>query len=62
MAREQLADRKKLRKVRDISLAQGWLDLEKPMPTEEELSLFFKKSRSDNASYLQPYHSMIDIF
>lgn len=60
LAREQLADRKKLRKVRDISLAQGWLDLEKPMPTEEELSLFFKKSRSDNASYLQPYQAKIE--
>lgn len=60
LAREQVADRKKLRKVRDVALAQGWLDVNRNMPGEEELSLFFKKSRSDSSAYLAPYQEKIE--
>lgn len=60
LSREQLADRKKLRKVRDIAMGQGWLEPGNPMPTEEELSLFFRKSRSDSGSYLAPYKNKIE--
>ena len=60
LARSQVADRKKLRKVRDVALAQGWLDADKEMPSEEELSLFFKKSRSDSSAYLAPHQEKIE--
>ncbi len=60
LARAQVADRKKLRKVRDIALAQGWLNADKEIPGEEELSLFFKKSRSDNSVYLTPHQEKIE--
>lgn len=60
LARSQVADRKKLRKVRDVALTQGWLDANKEMPSEEELSLFFKKSRSDSSAYLVPHQEKIE--
>lgn len=46
LAREQVADKKKLRKIRDVALARDWLELEqyKPLPIEEELSLVFKST------------------
>lgn len=60
LSRAQIADRKKLRKVRDVALAQGWLDAEKEMPSDSALSLFFKKSRSDSSAYLTPHQEKIE--
>lgn len=59
LAREQMADRKKLRKIRDVALAEGWLDADSPMPTEEALSLVFRKSPS-YVQNLVPYHAKIE--
>lgn len=39
IAQAKLADRKKLRQVRDIAIQQGWLNIERDLPTDEELSL-----------------------
>lgn len=60
LAREQVADRKKLRKIRDVALAQGWLEQDKPLPTEEELSLVFKKSLSVDVPSIAPYRARIE--
>lgn len=60
LARDQIADRKKLRKIRDAALAQGWLELDKPLPTEEELSLVFKKRFSTGIPSIEPYHAKIE--
>lgn len=60
LAREQVADRKKLRKIRDIALARGWLEQDKSLPTEEELSLVFKKSFSVDVPSIAPYRARID--
>lgn len=60
LAREQVADRKKLRKIRDAALAHGWLEQGKPMPTEEELSLVFRKSCSAEVPNIEPYRAKIE--
>lgn len=60
LAREQIADRKKLRKIRDVALAQGWLKQDSPMPTEEALSLVFRKSFSDSVPSIAPYRTKIE--
>ncbi|MGE3320563.1 MAG: IS21 family transposase [Candidatus Berkiella sp.] len=60
LARDKLADRKTIRKVRDIALRQGWLEPGNPMPTEEELSLYFKKSSSNSLLSLQPFRAKIE--
>lgn len=60
LAREQLADRKTLRRVRDLALAQGWLEQGKPMPTEKELASFFQKNCGKSFLTLQPYREKIE--
>ncbi len=60
LAREKLADRKKLRKIRDIALAQGWLKPGRALPKEEELALFFKKSSANSLSSLKVYEGKIE--
>lgn len=61
LSRDKLADRKTLRRVRDIASAQGWLDKDKPMPSEKELAAFFEKCSPQ--SYLgfgeANYHFML---
>jgi len=42
IARAKLADRKKIRQIRQVSQSQGWLSLERELPTDEELLQFFK--------------------
>lgn len=60
LARDNVADRKTLRKVRDIALTQGWLELDKPMPSEKELALYFKKSTANSLLSIQPYRDKIE--
>lgn len=60
LAREQLADRKKLRKIRDLAMEKGWLDPKSPMPTELELSKYFKKPLSIAQSLILPYKDQIE--
>jgi transposase len=59
LAREQLADRKKLTKVRDLALSKGWLDPEKPMPTESELAMVFKRSSQSHNTHIEQYQDKI---
>ncbi len=60
MAKEKLADRKKLRKVKIIAEAQGWLSSKNPMPSDETLAKFFKKSQVSQKSLLCPYKTKIE--
>lgn len=60
LSRDKLADRKTLRKVRDIALEQGWLEKDKPMPSEKELALFFEKSSANSFLSIQPYRVRIE--
>ena len=60
MARTKLADRKKLRKIRDIALAQGWLNSGSPMPSDEVIAQFFAKGVPSQKSLLDPYKEKIE--
>ena len=46
IAQAKLADRKKLRQVRDIAIQQGWLNIERDLPTDEE-----KRAKISNQFY-----------
>jgi transposase len=59
LAREKLADRKKIRKIKEVALAQGWLNPESPMPTEAELARYFKKPLSAVQSLMEPHREQI---
>ena len=37
----KLADRKKIRQIRDVAMLQGWLSTERNLPNDEELGLCF---------------------
>ena len=50
MARAKLADRKKLRKIRDIAQTQGWLAPDTPMPTDEVIAHYFSKTAPSQKS------------
>ena len=41
IAQAKLADRKKIRQIRDVAMLQGWLSTERNLPNDEELGLFF---------------------
>jgi len=60
LSRDKLADRKTLRRVRDIASAQGWLDKDKPMPSEKELAAFFEKCSPQSYLSIQPYRDKIE--
>ena len=45
IARAELADRKKIRKVRKTAVQQDWLNTKKELPSDEELSKFFRQSK-----------------
>ena len=60
LSRDKLADRKTLRKVRDIAIEQGWLEKDKPIPSEQELALFFEKSSANSFLSIQPYRVKIE--
>ncbi len=42
ISQAKLADRKKIRQIHRIAIDQGWLNLERDLPTDEELLKFFK--------------------
>lgn len=44
IAQSKLADRKKVRQIRDIAVAHGWLNLARDLPTDEELQTVFKNT------------------
>jgi hypothetical protein len=52
LSKAKLADRKKLRKIKQIAEAQGWLDSKGPMPDDEVLARFFKKTQPSQKSLL----------
>src|ERR1700738_416349 len=62
IARAKLADRKKIRKINHISIQQGWLlESNTALPTDEELSKFFKpKQVITTQSLILPYQNQIE--
>ena len=60
ITRSKLADRKKIRKVREIAIREDWLNLKKELPTEEELAQFFKPQPVSHLSLILPYQHQIE--
>ena len=61
IAHAKLADRKKLRQIRDVAIQQGWLNIERDLPTDEELSQCFKlKQKYPKESSAAPYKTQIE--
>ncbi len=60
MADAKLADRKKLRKIKEIALENGWLDLANPLPDDSILAQFFSKSPCPQHSMLSPHKERIE--
>jgi len=63
IANAKLADRKTVRKIHQVAFEQGWLNLEKDLPTDEELSNFFKAKESvPQQSLALPYREQIELW
>jgi transposase len=61
IARAKLADRKKIREINKIAIQEDWLNSEKELPTDEELSKFFKPKKTIPAqSLILPYKEQIE--
>lgn len=60
LAKEKLADRKKLRQIKHIAEKQGWLDKSTAMPTDEILAKFFIKESAVAKSSLEPYKKKVE--
>jgi transposase len=61
IARAELADRKKIRKVYQVSVEQDWLNIKKELPSDEELLKFFKSKKIISAQSLaSPYQKQIE--
>lgn len=61
IASAKLADRKKVRKIRQVAVQQGWLNPEQDMPTDNELLKFFKPhNASSQQSSAIPYKAKIE--
>lgn len=61
LSEAKLADRKKVRKIRQVALQEGWLNLEQDLPTDEELLKFFKPKKLAAAQPLaMPYRDQIE--
>ena len=61
IARAELADRKKIRKIRKIAIHQDWLNLKKELPTDEVLAKFFRpKQPVSSQSLILPYQVKIE--
>jgi transposase len=61
LARDHLADRKKIRKIYHVAVGQGWLNPEQELPTDEELSKFFKAPTVSSQQCLAlPYQEQIE--
>lgn len=61
IARAELADRKKIRKVHQVAIQQDWLNRKKELPTDEELLKFFKSKKIISPqSLIGPYQEKIE--
>jgi transposase len=61
IAQAKLADRKKVRKIREIAAQQGWLNMDNDLPTDEELLRFFKPPQNATQQPLAlPYKNQIE--
>src|SRR5262249_13569986 len=61
IARAELADRKKIRNIRKIAIQEDWLNSKKELPSDEELSKFFKpKKEIPVQSLVSPYKEQIE--
>lgn len=62
LVQSRLASRKKVRTVRKIALQQRWLDPRQDLPTDEELTKFFKQSDSRviTQSSVLPYKKRVE--
>lgn len=62
IARAKLADRKKVRIVRQIAIEQGWLDPQHALPTDETLAEFFGREispKKSNYPLITPYQKQV---
>lgn len=63
IARAKLADRKKVRVIRDVALKQGWLNPTCELPSDEVLATFFGQSKYpeiDARQKIFPYQQQIE--
>src|SRR5579863_5546415 len=61
IARTKLADRKTVRRVRNIAKKQGWLDVHHELPNDENLSKFLGQPRPISKSRpILPYQKQIE--
>jgi len=61
VARAQRVSRKTARRVRQVAIAQGWLDPAKPLPDDAELAkhLATENTRPQNVSSLEPFRDQL---
>lgn len=50
IANAKLADRKKIRQIRDVAVSHQWLNLERDLPSDEELQKVFKSENTQKTS------------
>lgn len=62
IAQAKLADRKKIRQILQIAIKQDWLNIERELPTDEELLQFFKLKKSISKPLAAPYLEQIEIW
>lgn len=61
IAQAKLADRKKVRQIYAVATQQGWLNIQRDLPTDEELLTFFKLRKSvPQSSLTTPYKDQIE--
>lgn len=62
IARSKLADRKKLRSIKQIAAQQGWLDPQHELPADEVLAQFFGKVSPSKESHplITPYQKQVE--
>ena len=61
IAQAKLADRKKVRQIHAVAIQQGWLNIQRDLPTDEELLTFFKLRKSvPQSSLTTPYKDQIE--
>ncbi len=63
IARAKLADRKKVRSIRQIAIQQGWLNPQHELPTDEILAKFFGQreitTTKNHYPLITPYQSQV---
>lgn len=61
IAQAKLADRKKIRQIHAMAIQQGWLNIQRDLPTDEELLTCFKSRKSvPQSSLTTPYKDQIE--